>query len=596
MYGRSTAAASLSRGTGYAGDDTADKQSRKAGKQEARAKEAQSRAAQYQLVSSYVTSGPSSIVPTEELLIVLRQTLRNFGVNDKGESVTWNNQMMTATLKATENTMRYHPSHLGDIHGKDDCLVLALQDAVKTAQLKVQHPDGSSKNELKTASEILRIFPGVKKASLQAHETPDIMVTDSKDNYRQALRPHAFSFCDSLPHHVYLPKNVVYGSTSSMPAARRKRLFQELSGYQTNLPIEHGSSIFVRAMESQIDHIRVLIIGPEDTPYANGCFLFDLVLTNYPQQAPKCQFLTTGGGKYRLNPNLYSNGKVCLSLLGTWKGPSWVPNESTLYQLLISIQSLILGEPEPYFNEPGYEASRTTNHGRQASVNYNKNIREYTCAAAILPFLNATKDHHPYPEFQEAIDLHFRLKQDAIVRQLQSWKQDCVAQPSRSSLNPRGMQPALAAVPGTKSHVEKCLEIMWARTFIDDGEVQLVDGSTTNSAARLPSTSSNKKKRLRNHVSSSNSGTPEVIALDDDRDDNTKLPPRSAASLPALEEEVLADEKIPAKKKAAVEVISLDDDSDVEDEFSAKPPTHQNSVGKSNKTSSAPEVISLDDD
>lgn len=30
---------------------------------------------------------------------------------------------------------------------------------------------------------------------------------------------------------------------------------------------------------------------------------------------------TTGGGKVRFNPNLYNNGKVCLSLLGTWSGP-----------------------------------------------------------------------------------------------------------------------------------------------------------------------------------------------------------------------------------------------------------------------------------
>ena len=63
---------------------------------------------------------------------------------------------------------------------------------------------------------------------------------------------------------------------------------------------------------------------------------------DYPQVPPQVCFLTTGGGTVRFNPNLYPCGKVCLSLLGTWAGPSWVPGQSTLLQVLVSIQSLIL--------------------------------------------------------------------------------------------------------------------------------------------------------------------------------------------------------------------------------------------------------------
>jgi hypothetical protein len=48
--------------------------------------------------------------------------------------------------------------------------------------------------------------------------------------------------------------------------------------------------------------------------------------------------------------------KVCLSLLGTWSGPGWISGQSTLLQVLISIQSLILCE-EPYLNEPGESAA-----------------------------------------------------------------------------------------------------------------------------------------------------------------------------------------------------------------------------------------------
>jgi baculoviral IAP repeat-containing protein 6 len=67
-------------------------------------------------------------------------------------------------------------------------------------------------------------------------------------------------------------------------------------------------------------------------------------------------FLTTGGGSVRFNPNLYPNGKVCLSLLGTWTGPSWNPATSTVLQVLVSLQAMVFCA-QPYFNEPGYEQS-----------------------------------------------------------------------------------------------------------------------------------------------------------------------------------------------------------------------------------------------
>lgn len=54
----------------------------------------------------------------------------------------------------------------------------------------------------------------------------------------------------------------------------------------------------------------------------------------------------------RFNPNLYKNGKVCLSILGTWTGPAWSP-ALTLEKVFVSIQSLL--SEQPYTNEPGYE-------------------------------------------------------------------------------------------------------------------------------------------------------------------------------------------------------------------------------------------------
>ena len=47
---------------------------------------------------------------------------------------------------------------------------------------------------------------------------------------------------------------------------------------------------------------------------------------------------------FRINPNLYETGNVCLSLLGTWSGKEdseeWTCN-SNLLQLVVSIQGTL---------------------------------------------------------------------------------------------------------------------------------------------------------------------------------------------------------------------------------------------------------------
>ena len=87
--------------------------------------------------------------------------------------------------------------------------------------------------------------------------------------------------------------------------------------------------------------------------------------------------MTTGGGTVRFNPNLYANGKVCLSLLGTWSGEPWMPQKSTLLQVLVSILAMIFVS-KPYFNEPGYQSQEGTARGKEKNDEYNKKIVEYT--------------------------------------------------------------------------------------------------------------------------------------------------------------------------------------------------------------------------
>jgi ubiquitin-conjugating enzyme E2 O len=67
------------------------------------------------------------------------------------------------------------------------------------------------------------------------------------------------------------------------------------------------------------DLFSVLIDGPIRTPYEDGVFVFDVMLPyDYPNNPPMLHYLSYASD--RLNPNLYVDGKVCVSLLGTWSG------------------------------------------------------------------------------------------------------------------------------------------------------------------------------------------------------------------------------------------------------------------------------------
>mmetsp|Transcript_26785 Transcript_26785/g.43077 ORF Transcript_26785/g.43077 Transcript_26785/m.43077 type:complete len:699 (-) Transcript_26785:1639-3735(-) len=205
------------------------------------------------------------------------------------------------------------------------------------------------------------------------------------------------------------------GATGSNKT-RMLRIGKEMSTMATSLPLSWGSGIFIRTDENRPDVMCAMILGPEDTPYANGAFVFDIWLpSNYPNVPPKVILKTTGHGSVRFNPNLYNNGKVCLSLLGTWAGPGWNKSTSTLLQVLVSIQSLIMVE-QPYFNEPGYEVNLGTPLGDESSRSYNRVIRDGTMKYALLEHIRDP----PYL-FKDVLKLHFNLKHKEIRAQCAKW-------------------------------------------------------------------------------------------------------------------------------------------------------------------------------
>lgn len=91
--------------------------------------------------------------------------------------------------------------------------------------------------------------------------------------------------------------------------SKQKSPFRSLTTTGTSLPMHPCSSIFLRVDTQRIDVIKVLITGPTDTPYAHGCFLFDVFCpAEYPTVSPLVNLETTGKGTVRFNPNLYDNG------------------------------------------------------------------------------------------------------------------------------------------------------------------------------------------------------------------------------------------------------------------------------------------------
>ncbi|KAJ8106025.1 hypothetical protein ONZ43_g7200 [Nemania bipapillata] len=130
------------------------------------------------------------------------------------------------------------------------------------------------------------------------------------------------------------------------------RITKEIGELQKNSDL----SLAVAFRDRDVRNIKAMIIGPHETPYEFGFFEFSFKFNKeYPRKSPNVTCNTTNGGRCRFNPNIYASGKVCLSILGTWRGEpgeEWSAAQG-LESILISIQSLM--SSNPYENEPGFE-------------------------------------------------------------------------------------------------------------------------------------------------------------------------------------------------------------------------------------------------
>ncbi|GMP65780.1 hypothetical protein CsSME_00026440 [Camellia sinensis var. sinensis] len=193
---------------------------------------------------------------------------------------------------------------------------------------------------------------------------------------------------------------------SVMQRSWAKKIQEEWKILEKDLP----DKIFVRVYESRMDLLRAVIVGAEGTPYHDGLFFFDVLFpSGYPNVPPHVHYHSGG---LRINPNLYNCGKVCLSLLNTWSGhqsEKWIPGVSTMLQVLVSIQALILNE-KPYFNEPGYEIMGGSVNGEENSQRYNENTFILSLRTMVYTMRRPPKD------FEDFVIGHFyKRAQDILV-------------------------------------------------------------------------------------------------------------------------------------------------------------------------------------
>ncbi|KAK7038770.1 hypothetical protein VNI00_010655 [Paramarasmius palmivorus] len=295
------------------------------------------------------------------------------------------------------------------------------EDAVKAASLCGDII--AAKEELERAMSVMGIAAESDDRKGKGKDMSGHSEADAEKEYADACEKLAFKH---IEFEVYAPNGNlanIYGYATQLQQTSyttvrnpkdRFHLVKELAVMATSLP----EGIFVRVDETRNDTMKAIIAGPQSTPYAGGLFEFDIYLpSTYPNTPPLVNLRTTGKNTVRFNPNLYNCGKVCLSLLGTWSGSAdeqWKPGKSTILQVLISIQSMILVEA-PYFNEPGFGQVNLNN---PQSIAYNKNIQTQTTRWAIVDWL---RDEHRNGMWADVISAHFLIRKNIIRKQLREW-------------------------------------------------------------------------------------------------------------------------------------------------------------------------------
>jgi ubiquitin-protein ligase len=115
------------------------------------------------------------------------------------------------------------------------------------------------------------------------------------------------------------------------------RIQKDIAEIDNDIKLPTSNLLYFELVNGSIQNLKVVMKGPEGSPYNGFNFVLTMNLTNdYPFKPPTVKFETP-----IKHPNI-NGGAICLDILGT----QWAPSLSLL-KLLVSIRSLLY--------DPGYE-------------------------------------------------------------------------------------------------------------------------------------------------------------------------------------------------------------------------------------------------
>jgi hypothetical protein len=251
-------------GTGYAGDATSDKKRLLDGRKKAAVVERKRDSE----LTKYLNAMQKSLLRLEndgrefcncEEATALCGTMKEIFHNQVPEDWGSRKKLYEAALQCCRIIAgnRELCKLFGDVEDSESLLAALEQFAQHAAMLRSHKEQGDDK-DLQLGETVLEIRNMAELAYRNAKPKPEdlelMSVMDQTEHYRKAMGPLRFDLVSDLKGHSFA--NFKLDSRLDT-----RRLFKELTAYKTSLPLEHGSSIFVRAIENRLDLLRVLITG-----------------------------------------------------------------------------------------------------------------------------------------------------------------------------------------------------------------------------------------------------------------------------------------------------------------------------------------------
>ena len=224
------------------------------------------------------------------------------------------------------------------------------------------------------------------------HSTPPAPATATATAHSPATDP-----ATDPTTKVVIPKDTV------------KRLLKDIREVMTDPTLDECGIIY-RHSETDILTGYACIVGPSDTLYFGGYYFFVFKFpTNYPHSPPIVSYLTNTKN-IRFHPNFYTNKKVCVSIVNTWRGEQWSGCQN-IRSVLMTFQSLL--DKEPLLHEPGIRKEHSD------FAPYHTMVEYYNYKFACLTLLTELTTHiciesTLVPEFQEFMFRHFQENKTRI--------------------------------------------------------------------------------------------------------------------------------------------------------------------------------------